>query len=331
MAAYIYKVHISDDYFVNTADAHPEMVPEPMLIRRGGQETGDTIMRGFGVWLFGRGDYGNSLNQQQFHRARELFDLHDLATMGADRAPFRDIADAWLPDVQLMVSRLAHGLFVAAHASNNGKSHNHNDVGDFIVYAGGEPVIIDVGSGTYTARTFSKDRYLLWFNTSPFHNLPTINGQEQHEGLAYAASQVVYRKDRDKATLRMNLEKAYPAAAGVSAWKRSIEAEKTGRIVIRDSCRATTSFAALTQSFMTVCAVDVNTPGLIIFSTDKGGKVELRYDARVWQVQKEEMNLTTPEEDGLKTSWHHRTITRILLTLKSAVQSAIFQYTIVAK
>jgi hypothetical protein len=331
MGAYIYKVHISNDYFVNTADAHPEMVPEPMLIRRCGQETGDTIMRGFGVWLFGRENYGNSLNQQQFHRARELFDLNDLSTMGADRTPFRDIADVWLPDVQLMVSRLADGIFVAAHAGNNGKSHNHNDVGDFIVYAGGEPVIIDVGSGTYTARTFSKDRYKLWFNTSPFHNLPTINGQEQQEGLAFAASQVTYRKERSRAVLSMNLAKAYPAASGVSAWKRSILADRSGRIVITDSCRAATSFTVLTQSFMTVCAVDVNTPGVMVFSTDKGRKVELHYDARVWSAQKEDMQLTTPEEEGLKESWHHRTITRIRLDLKSPVQVAVFQYTIIAK
>jgi hypothetical protein len=331
MGAYIYKVHISADYFVNTADAHPEMVPEPMLIRRCGQETGDTIMRGFGVWLFGRDNYANTLNQQQFHRSRLLFDFNDLKAMAVDQSPFRDIDDAWLPDVQLMVTRLAHGLFLAAHAGNNGKSHNHNDVGDFIVYAGGEPVIIDVGSGTYTARTFSKDRYKLWFNTSPFHNLPTINGQEQQEGLAFAASQVTYRKMRSRTVMSMNLAKAYPAAAGVSTWKRTIVAEKTGWITISDSCQADKSFTALTQSFMTVCSVDISAPGHIVFTTDQGKMVELLYDAKVWQVQKEEMNLTTPEEEGLKTSWHQHPITRIRLVLRSAMPRAIFQYAIGAK
>src|SRR5580704_1990938 len=32
MAAYIYKVHIGDNYFVNMGDAHPEMTPEPVMI-----------------------------------------------------------------------------------------------------------------------------------------------------------------------------------------------------------------------------------------------------------------------------------------------------------
>jgi hypothetical protein len=331
MAAYIYRVHIGGNYFVNIGDAHPEVVPEPVMIRRFGVETGDTVMRGFGCWLFAGNNYANNLNQQQFHRTRELFDFNDLRDMAAGHTGFRDIGDAWLPDVELMVSRLAHGLFVAAHAGNNGKSHNHNDVGDFIVYADGQPVIIDVGSGTYTARTFSKDRYQLWFNTSAFHNLPTVNGRQEQEGLAYAASQVSYRMDRRGARLSMNLAKAYPAAAGVSAWKRSIVADKAGRIVITDSCRADSAFTSLTQSIMTVGAVDITVPGLILFTTDRGKMVELHYNARVWRAQKEDMQLTTPEEEGLKENWHHRIISRIRLDSKSPVRVAVFQYTIVAK
>jgi hypothetical protein len=347
MAAYIYKVHIGDNYFVNIGDAHPEMTPEPVMIRRFGRETGDTIMAKFGAWLYDLDNYGNRLDQHMFHRTRELFDFKDLRGLaamtaagvpsiqpppsGSDHAGFRDIGDAWLPDVQLMVSRLADGLFVAAHAGNNGKSHNHNDVGDFIIYADGQPVIVDVGSGTYTARTFSKDRYSLWFNTSAFHNLPTINGQQEKEGLAYGASEVAYRVDRRAARLTMNLAKAYPATTGISAWKRTILAEKAGRITITDSCQPDSSIRFLTQSLMTVARVDITAPGLIVFTTDRGKMVQLHYDARVWSARKEDIPLTTPEEEGLKENWHHRTITRILLALKTPVRNAVFQYTIVAK
>jgi hypothetical protein len=291
-------------------------------------------MAEFGAWLYALDNYGIKLDQQMFHRTRELFDLsdfRDIGVIGAADAGFRDIEDAWLPDIQLMVSRLADGLFVAAHAGNNGKSHNHNDVGDFIVYADGQPVIVDIGSGTYTARTFSKDRYRLWFNTSAFHNLPTVNGQQEQEGLTYAASQVAYRVDRRGARLTMNLAKAYPAAAGINAWKRSILAEKAGRITITDSCQPDSSIRSLMQSIMTVALVDVTLPGLIVFTTDRGQKVELRYDARVWRVAKEDIQLTMPEEEGLKENWHHRTISRIRLDLKSPVRNAVFQYTIVAK
>ncbi|HXB35228.1 MAG TPA: heparinase II/III family protein, partial [Puia sp.] len=266
MGAYIYKVHIGGNYFVNIGDAHPEVTPEPVMIRRFGRETGDTIMAQFGAWLYRLDNYSSRVDQQMFHRTRELFDFSDFRDIssvyddgGAARADFEDVDDAWLPDVQLMVSRLAGGLFVAAHAGNNGKSHNHNDVGDFIVYADGQPVIIDVGSGTYTARTFSKDRYRLWFNTSAFHNLPTINGFGEQEGLAYRASQVFYSGGaargaaaRPGAIMRMNLNYAYSGSAGVKVWVRSILADKSGRITITDSCRADSTFSSLTQSFMTV-------------------------------------------------------------------------------
>jgi hypothetical protein len=161
--------------------------------------------------------------------------------------------------------------------------------------------------------------------------LPTINGQEQREGAAYTASRVSYRRDRDKSVLGMDLEKAYPADAGLHRWRRTIEAEKSGRILITDSCRANGSFTALTQSFMTVDSVDISAPGLIAFTTGEGKKVELRYDAKWWRVGKEEMTLSTPEEEGLTMSWHHRPITRVLLSLSQPVRDAIFRYTIVAK
>jgi hypothetical protein len=338
MGAYIYKVHIGGNYFVNIGDAHPEMTPEPVMIRRFGRETGDTTMAEFGAWLYALNDYGGKLDRQMFHRTRGLFDFMDFYAIGAAHAGtsschpvFQDVGDAWLPDVQLMVSRLADGLFVAAHAGNNGKSHNHNDVGDFIVYADGQPVIIDVGSGTYTARTFSKDRYRLWFNTSAFHNLPAINGRQEQEGSAFGARQVAYRVDGRGTRLTMDLAKAYPASAGVGAWKRSITAEKAGRITITDSCRADSVFGSLTQSFMTVAAVDITAPGLIVFTTAGGKKLQLRYNVRVWGIQKEDIRLTAPEEEGLKETWHHRTITRILLDLKTPVRAAVFQYTIAAK
>jgi hypothetical protein len=337
MAAYFYKVHIGGNYFVNIGDAHPEVVPEPLMVRRFGVETGDKTMRAFGKWLDARVNYANSLPLQQFHRTRELFDFNDLRDMAAEEAAFRDVAEAWMPDIQLMVARTQHGLYVAAHGGNNGKSHNHNDVGDFIVYADGEPVIIDVGSGTYTARTFSKDRYKLWFNTSDFHNLPTINGTQEQEGRSFAAGQVVYRRDPDSSggqsgtIMRMNLKNAYKITAGIRTWTRTIGTSRSGQISITDSCQADSLFSELTQNIMTVDTVDITTPGLILFTTDRGKRVEMRFDAHYWTAREAAIPLTTPEEEGLKETWRHRTITRIQLDLKSPVKQAVFNYSIVAK
>jgi hypothetical protein len=323
MGAYIYRTHISGNYFVNVADSHPEEHPEAIMVWRFGQAVADKDLSSFGAWLFRRDKYSNAINSS-FHRARTLFDLSSLPTIAADKEIFHENPEAWLPDVQLMTARLSNELFVAAHGGHNGESHNHNDVGDFIIYAGGDPVIIDVGSGTYTAKTFSKDRYSIWANTSAYHSLPTVNGQQQKDGVNYAASQVSYKKEKDRTILSMNIEKAYPATAGLIAWKRIITAGPE-TVVIADSFKAVKLLASLTQSFMTICTIDLTQPGTIVFTTEHGNKVSLQY-GNGWQVTKEMMKLTTEEEEGLKITWRDKSITRILLTHQTPEASGHFQY-----
>ncbi len=99
--------------------------------------------------------------------------------------------EVWLPDLQMMAARerpgSSQGLYVAAWGGHNAQSHNHNDVGNVIVFADGQPVLIDVGVGEYTAKTFSSRRYEIWTMQSAWHNLPTINGVDQGAGAGYRA------------------------------------------------------------------------------------------------------------------------------------------------
>ena len=269
MGAYIYRTHISENYFVNVADSRPELFPEAVMVWRYGQAVNDATLSSFGAWLYRRG--ANNMNGT-FHRSRALYDMISLKSVEAEQSIYHPVNEVWLPDVQLMTKRLPNGLFIAAHGGHNGESHNHNDVGDFIIYANGDPVIVDVGLGTYTSKTFSKDRYNLWFNASGYHNLPTINGQQQSEGSSYAASNVFYKKEQQRTVLSMNIEKAYPAKANLKTWKRNITADNIS-IIITDNFEASQPVLALTQTFMTVCAVDISQPGTIIFTTAHGRKV----------------------------------------------------------
>jgi hypothetical protein len=323
MGAYIYRAHISGRYFVDVGDSHPEVNPEPVMVWRFGKVVDDNKLRSFGAWLFNHQDASTIINQT-FHRCRELFDLVNLKAIKQDQEIYRDDTDVWLPNVQLMATRLSNGMFIAAHGGNNGESHNHNDVGDFIIYANGDPVIIDVGSGTYTAKTFSKDRYKLWFNASAYHNLPTINGQQQHDGAVYAARDVRYSDDNLNRMLAMSIEKAYPAELGVTAWRRTIAAHDQ-KITITDSFVSKKPLTSLTQTFMTVCSADIDEPGIILFTTEHGNKVSLHYDT-VWQATKETMPLITEEEQGLKSTWRNKVITRIFLTHRSPKSSGKFEY-----
>jgi hypothetical protein len=325
MGAYIYYTHISGDYFVNVADAHPETYPEAVMTWRFGQLVKDTMLSSFGKWLYQRAT--NRINST-FHRSRTLYDLLNLTAIAVEQKVFHENKDAWLPDVQLMTTRLPNGLFLAAHGGNNGESHNHNDVGDFIVYANGDPVIIDVGSGTYTAKTFSKDRYTIWFNTSAYHNLPIINGQQQAEGAQYAAGNVLHKKDKEQTILTMNIEKAYPVEANLKVWKRMITADNKS-IVIADNFETVKPLISLTQSFMTVCEANTSEPGKIIFTTAHGKKVLLQY-GKEWRVTKETIPLISEEELGLKVTWRNQPVTRILLALQSPATKGKFQYIITA-
>jgi heparinase II/III-like protein len=323
MGAYIYRTHISGNYFVNVADSHPEENPQPVMVWRFGKAVADNKLKSFGAWLFSQQNTSTIINES-FHRCRELFDLVNLKVIRQDQEIYQDDTEVWLPSVQLMATHLRDGMFVAAHGGNNGESHNHNDVGDFIIYANGDPVIIDVGSGTYTAKTFSNERYKLWFNASSFHNLPTISGQQQEQGTLRAANDVHYSREMLKTILAMDIHQAYSEELALTAWKRTIAANNEG-ITVTDSFSSKKPVTSLTQTFMTVCNANIDQPGVILFTTEHGNNVSLRYGSN-WQASKETMQLSTEEEQGLKSTWRNKVITRILLTYRSPKSSGRFEY-----
>ena len=108
------------------------------------------------------------------------------------------------------------GWTLAAKGGHNGESHNHNDVGSFMLYADGEPEIVDAGNMTYTAKTFSEHRYELWNTRSAYHNLPLIGGQEQLPGREYAAREVQCLENG----LSLELSRAYGPEAGAVSFRR---------------------------------------------------------------------------------------------------------------
>lgn len=314
MASYIYTTHISGKYYVNIADAAAELVPDGFMIYRFGRAIDDPVMQAFGSWIVHTypatpGSYN------QFHRTRILYDL--LAETNCDRCPPKEplILKGWLADIQLMIARNDRGLFLATHAGTNGESHNHNDVGDFMIYADGQPVIVDVGPGTYTARTFSSHRYDLWFNTSAYHNLPTINGYQQGDGLAYRATDVQHHAEGASTSLTMDIAMAYPADAGVLHWMRTVSLDDKA-VTITDKYQAKTTLQSLTQSFMTVAPADVSKSGTVLFDAGNGRHLSLKYDPAVWSAAVEKVDFGIPEENGVHEHWGGRSIYRVLLTAK---------------
>ena len=327
MGAYIYQSHIQGPYFINVADAAPRITPDGILLYRFGKAVGDSLMQQFGSWAYHT--YAISKpSHEQFYRTRNLFNL--LSIQDCHAFPAKEIMtrDVWLPDIQLMAARLNNGLYLASHAGHNGESHNHNDVGDFLVYDEGYPVIIDVGSGTYTSKTFSSARYSLWFNTSSYHNLPTINNKEQKAGKNYTAADVKYSMNESSAHFSMNIAKAWAEDAQLVSWIRTIDAKRNKGITVTDEYEMKQKPAQLTQSLMTTCSVNIEKPGRIIFEEPNGRKVFLDYDARQWKATKEKVPLTQPEDKKLASTWEGRDIWRVLLNNISLDQKGRVGYTI---
>jgi hypothetical protein len=114
------------------------------------------------------------------------------------------------------------GFFVSAKGGHNDESHNHNDVGNFVIFNDKKPVIIDAGVGEYTKKTFSKQRYDIWTMQSEYHNVPVVNGYPQKVGHTFKATDVKYLKSDKQSSLSMDLKYAYKEQAGINIYIRTI-------------------------------------------------------------------------------------------------------------
>ena len=221
------------------------------------------------------------------------------------------------------------GFFLAAWGSHNAQSHNHNDVGNAIVFVDGAPVLVDVGRPTYTAQTFSSTRYDIWAMQSAYHNLPTVNGQMQKDGAAFRARDVVYQAGDASAALMMDIAPAYPDAAGIKAWVRTAQLERGRQVVLSDAFMLKAPTRDVSMNLMTPCEVAETEPGTLRMECGRiGGKKGLvvfaRFNARIQQAAVERISL---DDRSLMSSWGDH-LNRIVLTPREAVQKGTWTLTI---
>ncbi len=251
MGAYLTAVHIDEDRFVNFADASPTTQPNGPLCVRFGLATGNPELAALGRYFEQRGDQAPRRDL-----SRALPALFATPAADASVAP-PHVADAWFPDTQVMTARCQAGtnagFFLAVKGGHNAESHNHNDVGNVVVYRDGLPVLVDAGVGTYSAKTFSAQRYEIWTMQSAYHNLPTIDGKQQYPGHRACAKRLSRRADAERAELAMDIAPAYPAEAGISSWTRTVTLVRGERVEIRDKQEFGRQPGELEWSFVTAC------------------------------------------------------------------------------
>ena len=320
MEAYIYKMYIGHDYAVNFADAHGNHAMLNINIAYPfGLYTGDKTMRQYAAYVGKQSDilthparlYDKSGNWPSL--ARELIFLQHIQSFLKETPREPELRNVWLPDLQIMTAREP---FVAMKGGNNGESHNHNDVGSFIVYPDNEPLLIDPGVGAYTSKTFSKQRYEIWTMQSDYHNLPRINGISQHDGKQYAA-QVISHKP---GLLTLDISKAYPKEAKVNYWRRTVKTGNGKRVEVTEDY-SLDSYEAPTQlMLMTLTAPQIDNNGII-----KLGDYRIVYDNKQLTAQSED--ISTLLDPVLRQMWGNH-MYRIILTVKDQKLKGKIKYII---
>ncbi len=321
MGQYIYLSYIADRYYINFADARGKITVDPALVYRYGRHIEDERMTGFAAFAAKQQQYGSGYISGAFgHLNRQLPALFIIDEL-RNTEPFEPLfGDIWLPDVQIVMTREKHesreGFYLAAKGGHNNESHNHNDVGSFMVYHNGWPVLVDAGVGIYTAKTFSNKRYDIWTMQSAYHNLPAINGVLQQAGADFKSDHVVFKTVNDRTRFQLNLAPAYPEAARVDYWFRRITLLRDQHIELYEQYTLDEFVAPTTLSFMTPRDVKKEKSRLVLRAPRKmqgAEDVYLNFDPDRFEVTIEPIELT----DNRLTSVWGDMLYRIVLTSNS--------------
>jgi Heparinase II/III-like protein len=240
IARYPMVAHVAGDVHVNFADGgiRPPGT-DPHLLYRFAARTGDPELQRH-ARAMRREIAAGMLFGPNASLGRVAAAITDDEWAAVPPAPFPAPAQSWLPVTGVLTAREREGdtagLFLAAKAGHNDESHNHNDVGSFIVANNGRPVLIDPGAGTYTRQTFGPDRYQIWTMQSSWHNTPAPAGHPQAAGREHRAAGVSATLDEGAAELALDLAAAYPATAGIRSWRRTLRLDRTEPLIsVRDS------------------------------------------------------------------------------------------------
>ena len=320
MESYIYKMYIGNDYAVNFADAHGNRAMLNVNIAYPyGLLTGDQTMCRYAAYVGRKNDILNHPSQLYDKSgnwpslARELIFLSHLQQFLKETPQEPKMQNVWLPDLQIMTAREP---FVAMKGGHNGESHNHNDVGSFVVYPDGEPLLIDPGVGEYTSKTFSKQRYEIWTMQSDYHNLPRINGQSQRDGKQYRARVVGYKPGQ----LTLDISGAYPQEARVRYWKRTVRTGSRHRVEVTEDYSLDAYEAPTQIILMTPVAPQMVQPGVISL-----GRHRISYDEG--QLAASTEDVSSLMDAAIRQMWGSH-MYRIVLTVKGRQLRGKLRYVI---
>jgi hypothetical protein len=294
---------VAKDYYVNYADGAPSVIIPAEQLYRTGKKTGDANLSAFARYLknnrYTRPDFQpDHIGAHLFRLLKDIF-----AEEEALAEPFTAPASSWFPGIQVMTARDS-GFFVSAKGGSNNESHNHNDIGNFLLYRDGRPVLVDAGVEEYTKFTFNEKRYTLWTMQSCYHNTPRINGADQQAGAEYRASGVSFSDDGREVRFSLELAGAYGADAALEQYRRELVFHREGDLRIRDTYRLKEWKAPLILNLLCYDKPKVSRGRVSL------GRVVLFFDAALCAAEYEPVLL---KDDKIRRDWNKDKLYRLRL------------------
>ncbi len=231
MAEYILNVHAFGDYYINFADCAPN--PGPCSAREFlfGKLVGSDELCKFAAEDFcNNADYLMTeeinllyryitiLKEEEIRKYFDDISKNNFCDTSNELQKNSDIKHIWYESTGLSLYK-NNSFCLAVKGGCNNDSHNHNDTGSITLYSKGQPCLIDLGVESYTAKTFSSDRYSIWTMQSSYHNLPEINGFGQMAGPEYMATNVNISSN----SISMDIAGAYDIHSGISSLTRKVD------------------------------------------------------------------------------------------------------------
>jgi hypothetical protein len=322
LGEYIGRSYIGDGWVVNFADASAKGGGDKGVIFRYGKAVGSQEMQKFAAYLHSRDrNKGYSGGGRDIFRNFENLVFYNELVKTSPELPKTSFS--WYPQTEFCYMRNNSGFFLAAKGGYNNESHNHNDVGSFLLYFNNKPVFIDVGVGTYTRQTFSDERYSIWTMQSNYHNLPLINGKPQQNGAQYRSKNVTF--DENKLRFSVDISGGYHSDAAIKSWIRSYSMATQGEVIIDDVFALAETIEPNQVNFMTLAKPDISIDGVVNLLVD-GNKVQLTYDKKRFTPTVE-----TIKQDDIRLSniWGNE-IYRISLTAKDSQMKGTYKFTVKA-
>lgn len=189
-------------------------------------------------------------------------------------------------------------VYLLVKGGNNGESHNHNDVGTYVIIRNDDMLAADTAGGDYCRDYFNENRYTFFAARSAGHNFPIVDGIEQEGNGRCRCSTFSVDTTDAKDIISMDLSKTLKCDA-LSSYNRNIVGSKCDvQISIIDVFDLSRP-VVIQDRIITMTKPTVLDDGILRIGGNNG--MTLRYDANIMDCSINIVNHNTARGDQVYT------------------------------